>query len=484
MAAKIIPVITAMIFVLAGSVAADDLFQVKIKSTDDAERLRNLNTNIILKTLDGYLVLADRAAVSSSGLECRLLASDVTREELYLDQRFDDKNLQNFSAIFKEDNVRLFRLKKEQVPLLDEENQIYPLPELTLEPVYREPEAFRLPFSPAVISLDSLAGLVSQDIISANTHRLEAFYRRLTGSDSDFAARDWISDKFIEYGYDSVVYDNFYGFPYGYVDNVIAYKPGTERPDLQIIVGAHRDAGSVSPGADDNGTGSAGVLEMARVLKDIPTAVTFIFILFDGEEQGLDGSWHYADEAKARGDSILYMLNMDMIAHYQNIDRANLYYGPVQTYSQLWAHLADSLFGITATFKGTSGGSDHYPFIQNGYQATFVQEGIFSTVYHTARDSTTYLNFEYMKRMVQASLATVYSVDASRRTPYICGDVDNSGYINILDIAYIIRYLYRDGMAPFPLAAADADGNGAVNILDVSALIDHLYRGGPTPICD
>lgn len=483
MTSKIILATVLLIFILGGTAVAADLFQVKIRSSLDAERLKALNTEIILRTIDGFLVLSDSITVASSGLENNLLARNITPADLYLDKRLDDSNLRMFTAVFQEDEVRLFRIPKERIPEITEETQLYLLPKIRLQPEFQKPPLWKTARFPQDLPLDSLADLVSQDSLDSYTNRLQAFYRRPTGSDSDFVSRDWARDKFIEFGYDSVVYDNFYGFPYGYVDNVVAYKIGQERPNIQIIIGAHRDAVAASPGADDNGTGSAGVLEIARALKDIPTAVTFIFILFDGEEQGLDGSWHYADEAQARGDSIIYMLNMDMIAHYQNSHAANLYCGPDQTYSQLWAHLADSLFAITATFRGTSGGSDHYPFTQNGYSATFVQEGTFSTVYHTARDSTVYLNFEYMRRMVKASLATVYSIDASFKTVFICGDANNNGSVNILDIAYLIKFLYKGGAAPEPLAAGDADGNHEINILDVSYLINSIYKGGPGLIC-
>jgi len=64
-----------------------------------------------------------------------------------------------------------------------------------------------------------------------------------------------------------------------------------------------------------------------------------------------------------------------------------------------------------------------------------------------------------------------------------CGDVDNSGTINILDVSYLINYLYRDGTAPDPLESADVDYSGSINILDAAYLINYLYRDGPEPDC-
>ena len=66
---------------------------------------------------------------------------------------------------------------------------------------------------------------------------------------------------------------------------------------------------------------------------------------------------------------------------------------------------------------------------------------------------------------------------------WICGDANASGNLNVLDISYIINFLYKNGPAPDPLEKADVDHSGANNILDVSYLVNYLYRGGPAPNC-
>jgi aminopeptidase YwaD len=113
--------------------------------------------------------------------------------------------------------------------------------------------------------------------------------------------------------------------------NVVATKLGTLYPERHIIVGAHHDGVSTSPAADDNGTGTAAVLEIARVLKDIPTDVSIVFITFDAEEYGLHGAWHYANTAVAEGEKIVFMFNMDMIGHLSNDTDAKLYHGAGST---------------------------------------------------------------------------------------------------------------------------------------------------------
>jgi hypothetical protein len=67
--------------------------------------------------------------------------------------------------------------------------------------------------------------------------------------------------------------------------------------------------------------------------------------------------------------------------------------------------------------------------------------------------------------------------------PRFCGDANNDGNVDILDIAYLITYLYGGGPAPDPLEIADVNNDGSVNILDISYLIAFLYQSGPEPNC-
>ncbi len=66
---------------------------------------------------------------------------------------------------------------------------------------------------------------------------------------------------------------------------------------------------------------------------------------------------------------------------------------------------------------------------------------------------------------------------------YICGDANGDLGVNLLDITYIIGYLYSEGPAPEPLEAADANGDSVINLLDLTYLINYLYREGPDPVC-
>lgn len=103
--------------------------------------------------------------------------------------------------------------------------------------------------------------------------------------------------------------------------NIIARQTGTKYPKRHIILCAHFDsmpAGAISPGADDNGSGTAAVLEAARVLSKSSSENTIIYALFDQEEDNLNGSAYYANLAAVSGDTILAVINIDMVGYDPN----------------------------------------------------------------------------------------------------------------------------------------------------------------------
>lgn len=74
-------------------------------------------------------------------------------------------------------------------------------------------------------------------------------------------------------------------------------------------------------------------------------------------------------------------------------------------------------------------------------------------------------------------------INGSIMLDYVCGDANTNGVVNLLDVTYLINYIYKYGPPPMPVAAGDPNGNGACNLLDVTYLINYIYKGGPAPIC-
>ena len=415
-------IVVAVLLLAAANATSADLYKVTASSPLDHQRVAALGGEPVVRLLDGYLVLIEPSSSANlveSGLEFRLVANNIERADLALDNRKDRANVSKYRLLFEESGLRLYDVDRLMIASQAETGvpDLRPLPEssvsLRVEETTLRAEEMLAEVAIAGAPLDSLIGLISQDSLQANLLTLQAFGTRVAGTAPNITSRNWIRDKLISYGYTSVVYDSFTASVSGGTKmcyNVLATQTGTVHPNHFVIVGAHRDAVTGSPGADDNGSGTIAVLEIARVLKNIPTELTMIYALYDAEEYGLYGSAHHAAELNARGDSLVYMLNMDMIAHFQNAADANLYHGSNTEFSSLWITLADSLVGITGHLAGSSSGSDHYPYSQYGYPVTFAAEYIFSTVYHSVRDSSSYMNFPYMTKLVKGCLATGYTV--------------------------------------------------------------------------
>ncbi|MEW5923339.1 MAG: M28 family peptidase [Candidatus Zixiibacteriota bacterium] len=406
----------------ANPTATGNLYKIYIQSPQEAAALSALGVDAVIKVAEGYLVLAsveDERLFEENSLRFELIIAGVSRDELAIDIRHDNSNEGKYSLVYEEDGLRLFRADARELSAYGETPGLAPLPAQSLPVIYKVAVDKGAAAPEIEYDLDSLINLIEYDSLQSYLERLQAFYRRVAGTDSIYAARDWIAGKFADFGYDSIYLDHFVenlGGSYKDCYNVVAVKPGTLYPDVQIVVGAHYDAGTVSPGADDNGSGTVAVMDIARVIMNIETEMTYVFVLFDAEEWGLYGSYHYAGTAYANGDNILFMMNMDMIAHYQNDADAYSSYGSGGStyYAQLWMALAASLPGINITghMSVGGGGSDHYPFAQYGYDIGYAHEYIFSTVYHSVHDSTTYCNFDYMTRMVKTTFATVLAAAA------------------------------------------------------------------------
>ena len=94
----------------------------------------------------------------------------------------------------------------------------------------------------------------------------------------------------------------------------------SESDEIYLICG-HYDSVSRSPGADDDGSGTVGVMAAAKVMSTYTFNHTIRFVTFSGEEQGLLGSKVYAEESYEKGENIV-ALNLDMIGYSKNVDEA------------------------------------------------------------------------------------------------------------------------------------------------------------------
>lgn len=200
--------------------------------------------------------------------------------------------------------------------------------------------------------------------------------------------------------------------------NLLGIKIGTKFPGRKFILGAHYDnIGSiVAPGADDNASGSAAVLEAARIFSNYNFPFTIVFALWDEEEQGLIGSTAYASWAALNNDTILGYINMDMLGWDGNNDSlADLHVKPVASSIQLAdiAIEADSIYsiglGLHIVNPGT-GATDHAAFWNNGFTAIGINEeydGDFNPFWHTPADSLGQFSLPFYEKCAKLAYATL-----------------------------------------------------------------------------
>ena len=391
-----------------------DLYKISVRNQTEADWFNRLKANPILRLPDGYIIIADPESsrkINQSGYEIQLLAAEVNKSHLALDNSLDGRFASMFPVLYQAGELRLVLVSPNQAETLPYDAQLSFKFADNIKIKYAYPIARPVMTDKSLSDMDSLLNLVLFDSIASYNYRLQAFWRRPFLSDSGRACATWLGSKFADFGFDSIVFDTFSTpllQPDDFSINVIATKVGSILPDHHIVIGAHFDGVEPSPAADDNGSGTAAVLEMARVIQQFDTRMTYIFVLFDAEEVGLLGSWDYAAKASARGDSIKFMLNLDMIGFKENVTKGSLYYGSTTDYIDVWDSLAADMFLMNGINQGTSTRSDHHPFDQNGYDVLFVSEFNFSDVYHTYQDSTTHMSFYYQYKMTKISLATAF----------------------------------------------------------------------------
>lgn len=222
------------------------------------------------------------------------------------------------------------------------------------------------------------------------------------GSLGNQEARLYLQDTFQAMGLDVSIQGTY--------RNVVGELPGVTNPDSIFIVGAHYDttSGGDRPGGDDNASGTAGVVEAARVLSQYQFEATIRFIGFNAEEDGLLGSSDYVqNEVLANDENVVGMVNLDMILRPEwdsggaDIDldlgtRTN--YQASVAWAQEFATAAEQYapsMVIDQTIFNVNGGSDQDPFVTAGIPAFLAVENTAQEIwggsneyYHTFHDAS------------------------------------------------------------------------------------------------
>ncbi len=219
--------------------------------------------------------------------------------------------------------------------------------------------------------------------------------------------------------------------------NVIGIQRGKKRPNQKIIICAHFDSRPYTgnaPGADDNGSGTSAVIEAARILSKFQTDYTIVYALWDNEEIGLKGSDFYAQKAFTNKDSIVAVINMDMIGWDSNNDNlAEIHTRDVQNSNQIAGRMlninSDYRLGLNLTIinPGTRA-SDHASFWNKSFSAVLLIENIssdFNPYYHSSLDNIQYINKTFFEKCAKLAIATLTSYAGLQMTSSVENIIPN-----------------------------------------------------------
>ncbi|MCJ7491697.1 MAG: M28 family peptidase [Dehalococcoidia bacterium] len=226
--------------------------------------------------------------------------------------------------------------------------------------------------------------------------------------------------------------------------NVVGTLQGTVCPGVSFIIGAHYDSVGGTPGADDNASGVAAMLEIARLLSVQSFQPSIQFVSFSFEEDGLVGSRQMAAQAGAAGRDIAGVLVLDMIGYTCDEPGCQTYppgvSGPdvgnfisvvgntasaplLQTFTEASASAVPAL-PVSPLGDSTFRRSDHAPFWDQGYEALLVIETVYfrNPNYHHSSDTLSTLDLSFAADVANATLAAVVAAATA--------DDDNDGWVD------------------------------------------------------
>ena len=274
--------------------------------------------------------------------------------------------------------------------------------------------------------ISSSLAQINADSIKSTIQSLQNFGTRfmLAPNRRDIAV--WLKNKYISIGYENTVIDSFLvvkqwnNNTYTLNEyNVIATLTGELNPEIVCVMGGHYDSYSqtgdpmiTAPGADDNASGTAAAIEVARVMKKnkyIP-AFTIQFVAFAAEELMLSpggcGSCYFASKAKATGRKILMMINNDMISYTASPGNWKIKIQPYDNsgwVSNLAFYITRNYTLLSAQEGYLNAWSDSRPFYDEGFCAVYFEESDFSPFYHRDSDSVANYNMPYCAEVAKIS---------------------------------------------------------------------------------
>lgn len=335
------------------------------------------------------------------------------------------------------------------------------------------------------------------DSIMATVQTLQDIGSRYCASAGATEAQEWIQSKFEAMDLDVTIRP--VPVIYGYIEcssNVIAVQEGSVYPDEYIVCGCHYDSftyeamsGGLAPGADDNATGVAGILEVARVLSQYEFDRSIIYCTFSGEELGLHGSGEFASYCASVSADILGYFNIDMSGYLlagDDIHIDMIYPNSAEPLANYYMNFCNVYYPDMAVEHKyfSSGDSDHTSFNNNGYMGIFPFEDVdnYSPYIHTTNDliGPSVNNFEQCKRFAEATLGCI-AVLAAPTAPVLFNPINLTAVFSGNKTLYVSWENYNTYLVDFILyrddVAIDTLPNNVLEYLDVMPDFDeHCYK--------
>lgn|GEM_PF-1387875 len=401
---------------------ADELALVPIESYADAESIAELPGVMVIRLLGdrAILLIADDSSGKNEISDLQILdrraeefdywmvfvISEEARQKLYsygrvVYEREAERGCHvilalphdfDYSRINTQGILGINPLRKESVVIPEE----------------TEGSCIRLP--DADPDIQEMVDQISQDSFLAYDQILEDYVTRNTFTDENVEAVKWIKEQFESFGLSTELHSFLISSLTRY--NAVAEQPGVVNPETIYIVIGHMDSTvgdpytpePVAPGADDNASGSATVLEVARVLSQYDFVNTIRYVCVSGEEQGLYGSYYYARDCYLNDDNIAGVINLDMIMYApQPYDVLTAYYDSQSTdFTQdfeAYAELYSPELSVNPVFDPEMYYSDHAYFWDFGYAAfcgieqRYWENPYYHTIYDLQENYLTYLPF-------------------------------------------------------------------------------------------
>ncbi len=258
------------------------------------------------------------------------------------------------------------------------------------------------------------------------------------GSTELVNAKDWLKAKYASYGYTDIVEDDFSVGGGNTATNIVVTKQGLVYPDTYVIIDGHYDTIN-GVGANDNGSGTVLILEIARLLANVPTEYSIKFINFSAEEVGLIGSQHYVDNvvnATTPKMDIRLVFNIDEVGGISGMTNDTIVCeedtsnppGNNSQSSVMTNELATciGLYSSLNTEISYAYASDYIPFENNGEIITGLYEKNETPHAHTATDIIANMDVNYVYEITKGSTGALLHFAVANQSLTVSEEVDNT----------------------------------------------------------